>query len=366
MIRILHVVSIMDVGGMESYIMNMYRRIDRSQMQFDFLVHHKRRGAYEDEIEALGGRVYHLSSIDDLNLPKYIRDLDALFAAHPEYRIVHGHLGSTAYWYLGAAKRHGVPWRILHSHVPGFMHSIKGYAKHMLFYLSPLNANINMACSAEAGRYQFRKRPFAVVPNVVDVARFRYDPARREAVRSELNLDGRFVIGHVGRFYYEKNHPYMLKILAEIRKTVPGAVLMLLGRGKLMEEIRSMAAQMHLEDAVLFMGLQKETVGYYQAMDAFIMPSLYEGLPLAAIEAQSASLPCLLSDTVSPEAAISPATTYLPIGEENMNRWVQALCDIYDHPADRSGIRVNAGDYDAAVSTQKMIETYQKLWESQP
>lgn len=366
MIRILHVVSVMDVAGMESYIMNMYRQIDRSRFQFDFLVHHKRRGAFEDEIEALGGRVHHMTVLDDFNLIKYIRDLRALYKAHPEYRIVHGHLGSMAYWYLGEAKRCGVPWRILHSHVPGHMNTLKGYVKHMLFYLSPLYANIRYACSKEAGEYQFKNSAFTVIPNGVDTARFRYSAARREAAREAMNLQGRFVVGHVGRFTGEKNHPYMLSILAELRKTVPNAVLMLVGQGPRMQEIRELTKTMGLEDAVMFMGLQKDTPPFYQAMDAFFMPSLYEGLPLAAIEAQCAGLPCLLTETASPETAISPLTAYLPIGEENVRRWAQTLEAVYTNPTDRNGLIVNSDAYDSSAGTQRMAETYLKLLESQP
>lgn len=366
MIRILHVVSVMDVGGMESYIMNMYRRIDRTQVQFDFLVHHMRRGAFEDEIEALGGHVYHLSVIDDLNLLKYKRDLRALFSAHPEYRIVHGHLGSTAYWYLGEAKRQGVPWRILHSHCPGRINTLKGYVKHMLFYLSPVHANIHLACSDNAGRYQFRKGAFEVVPNGIDVPRFRFSAQSRQEVRSRLGIDDRFVVGHVGRFYYEKNHAYMLDILRALKEKAPDAMLMLLGEGKLMEDIRRRAQEMSLEDSVLFMGLQKDCAPYYQAMDAFIMPSIYEGLPLAGIESQCASLPCLYSDTVSAEAKISPLTQYLPIGEENVGRWAEELLRIRACGPDRAGFQCDCGAFDTAVSARKMVRRYQTLWESKP
>ena len=365
MMRILHVVSIMDVGGMESYIMNMYRRLDRTKVQFDFLVHHARRGVFEDEIEALGGRVYHTTLMDDYNLPKYVRALDRLFREHPEYRIVHGHLNSPAFFYLGAAKRHGVRHRILHCHCPGKINTLKGNIKHLVSQISPLNANIRLACSTEAGDYLFKNRDFEVIPNGVDAARFRFNPESREEVRRRLGLDGKFVIGHVGRFYYEKNHEYILDVFKAVRERIPQAALILLGEGKLMEAVREKARALGIEDSVHFMGLIRDCAPYYQAMDAFMMPSLYEGLPLTGLEAQFAALPCLFSDTVSPEVKFSPEAQFLPIGEENIGRWTDALEEVFRRNIDRASFAPEADRFDAAVGTEKMIQRYRALWESE-
>jgi len=364
MIRILHVVSILDVGGMESYIMNMYRRIDRTKIQFDFLVHHKRRGFFEDEIEALGGHVYHASLLDDFNLVKYIRFLRQLYAGEPQYRIVHGHLGSTAYWYLGQAKRMGIPWRILHAHCPGHTRTLKGYMKHLLFRFSPAFANISFACSQQAGKYQFQERPFELIPNGVDVERFRFSQEKREQMRSQLNLDGRFVVGHVGRFYYVKNHEYILKVFAALKKKVPEAILLLLGEGMLQENIKQLAHEMQLDDSVRFLGLQSDCAPYYQAMDAFILPSLYEGLPLAGIEAQCAKLPCFLADTMSPEARICPMTKFLSIAPDCVDQWADELEKISRQTPDRNENTCDMSAFDVSVSTSNMIDRYQKLWES--
>ena len=363
MIRILHVVSMMHVGGMESYIMNMYRKIDRSKVQFDFLVHYNERAAFEDEIEAMGGRIFRTTVLDDFNMVKYLRDLDKLFSEHPEFRIVHGHLNITAYWYLGAAKRHGVPWRIMHCHCPGKINSLKGNIKHLVSRLSPLNANIRLACSKEAGEYLFQKRPFEIIPNGIDVERFRFSEKVRGDVRTDLGLDDKFVIGHVGRFSREKNHEYMLEVFAGVKKQLPDAVLMLLGEGPLLESIQEKARAMGIADSVLFLGLIRDCAPYYQAMDAFIMPSLYEGLPLAGIEAQSAALPCLFTAVSSPEVKISSDAAFLPIGTEKVDLWVNALKKIAANRSDRRSITPDAGKYDSAVGTAKMVERYLNLWE---
>lgn len=366
MMRILHVVSVMDVGGMESYIMNMYRRIDRSNIQFDFLVHHARRGVFEDEIEALGGRVFHTTLMDDFNLVKYLRALARLFREHPEYRIVHGHLNSSAFFYLGVAKRFGVKNRILHCHCPGKINTLKGNVKHAVSQLSPVHANIRLACSMEAGRYLFKQRSFEVIPNGVDAARFRFDPDLRCDVRRSNGLEGQFVIGHVGRFYYEKNHDYILDVFRCVKEVIPNAALLLLGEGKLMQACRDRAKELGLADSVHFAGLVRDSAPYYHAMDAFMMPSLYEGLPLAGLEAQFASLPCLFSDTVSPEVKFSDEARFLPIGAENLHRWVEALVDIQRRAIDRTAFVPYADRFDAGVGTEKMIRRYETLWESEP
>lgn len=363
MMRILHVVSILDIGGMESYIMNMYRRIDRTRVQFDFLVHHARRGVFEDEIEALGGHVYHTTLLDDFNLPQYLKALMQLFREHPEYKIVHGHLNSTAFFYLGIAKRCGIRNRILHCHCPGKINTIKGNLKHVVSQFAPLNANIRLACSNEAGKYLFKERSFEVIPNGVDAAHFRYNPDYRDEIRHRYGLENRFVIGHVGRFYYEKNHEYILEVFRKVKTQIPNAELVLLGEGQLMSSCKGKMQELGIAESVHFMGLIRDCAPYYHAMDVFMMPSLYEGLPLSGIEAQFASLPCLFSDTVSTEVSFSSEARFLPIGKENIDLWVNALTEVYRRTIDRTAFKPYTDRFDAAVGTQKMIARYERLWE---
>ncbi len=366
MIRVLHVVSVMDRGGMESYIMNLYRHMDRTQIQFDFLVHHNRCGAYEDEIRKLGGNVYHTDLIDNGNLLWYCRSLRQLFREHPEYRIVHGHLGSTAYWYLGAAEKQGVPWRILHSHCPGRVHTVKGAAKHLLFYLSPAHANIRWACSEQAGRYQFKKQAFEVMPNGIDVERFGFDPQTRQRIRKELGLDGRFVIGHVGRFCPEKNHELLLRIFQEVRKRIPKAALMLIGDGPNFLTIKEACRQMGLASDVHFLGLQQDVAPFYQAMDVFVLPSCYEGFSLTSLEAQAAGLQCLLTSNTSVQAKLSDRCVLLPVHARCLPEWSNALFDIYQNQADRAFCPEKIWPYDAKNVARDVFKEYQTLLERRP
>ena len=359
-------VSVMDAGGMESYIMNMYRCMDRTSCQFDFLVHHARRGAYEDEIEALGGKVYHTTLLDDGNLIQYKKALRSLFSEHPEYRIVHGHLGSTAYWYLGAAKRHGVPWRILHSHCPGRIHTLKGNIKHLLFRFSPRYANVRLACSEEAGRYQFRRQDYEVVPNGIDMRRFAFDEESRRKMRDELHLSDDFVIGHVGRFYYEKNHPYMLKLLQAILPKIPNAVLMLIGDGELMPQIKEMAQAMHLESHVRFMGVRRDVERCYSAMDAFVLPSVYEGFPMVGLEAQANGLHCFFTSRISNDMRLLSDTSLFPTDEGSIDIWAEALIDLYHNGGKRVEPSSALLAYDIHGVTAAMIERYDQLLEKTP
>ncbi|MGN1020631.1 MAG: glycosyltransferase [Aristaeellaceae bacterium] len=361
MIRVLQVVSVMDMGGMENYIMNLYRHMDRSRIQFDFLVHHARRGYFEDEIEALGGHVYHTSLMDDFHLPRYLRALDEVFA-RGEYRIVHGHLGSTAYLYLGAAARHGVAHRILHSHCPGHPNTLKGYVKHILFHFSPIHATIRLACSGPAGEYQFRRQPFETVPNGIDVDRFRFCAQGRDQARRTLGLEGRFVVGHVGRFCPEKNHGYLLRVFRLVKDQCPEAALLLLGDGALMARTRAQARALGLEADVRFMGVVGDCAPCYQAMDVFVMPSLYEALPLTGIEAQCAGLPCLFSDTVSAETSLGDGAEFLPIGPDSEQAWAQRLLQLRAEGPGRRELPEAAMRFDARAGALRMAARYEALW----
>lgn len=366
MIRILHVVSVMDVGGMESFIMNLYREIDRNAIQFDFLVHHGRRGAFEDEIESLGGHVYHTTVLDDGDLVSYVCRLRELFRAHPEYRIVHGHLGSMAPWYLGEAERAGVPWRILHSHCPARIRTLKGNIKHVLFFFSPRHANIRFACSETAGRYQFRKQDFEIIPNGIDVRRFLFNEEKRNSLRARSGLEGHFVVGQVGRFYYEKNQMFTLKAFSLLLKKQPNAVLLLLGDGSLRQQAERFAAQLHIEDKVRFMGLQRDPAPFYMAMDAFVMPSAYEALPLAGIEAQCAGLPCLFSEGVSRETDLGCKCSFLPISENAEELWAETLLSVSEQATDRTKYSNRVWEYDMHGIAGEMEQRYLRLLEETP
>lgn len=364
MIRILQVFSTLNAGGMENYVMNLYRRMDRTQIQFDFLVHHRARGIFEDEIESMGGRVYHLSVLDDKNILKYCADLNRFFRTHPEYRIVHGHLSSLAFFYLGYARMHGVPHRISHSHGAGFLRTPKGYAKFLLFRGAKWNANVRLACSAEAGRYLYGKSPFTVVPNAIDCRRFSFDPKVRAQMRQELGVEDSFVVGHVGRFNLQKNHTFLLRLFQALLTEIPTAKLLLLGEGELWDSVQLQARQLGIADHVIFAGVHKDCERYYQAMDAFVLPSLFEGLPVTGIEAQYAGLPCFFADTISRETEITASAKFLGIQEADIPVWCRELNAAAD--AERKAVTDLTTDaFHSDTAARNMAQLYQKMWEKE-
>lgn len=179
-IRVLHIVQRMEAAGVQSFIMNIYREIDKKKVQFDFLTHYAERQFYDDEIEKMGGRIYRLTVREDKNLIKYQWDLKDFFASHPEYKIVHGHMDSLGFFYLGAAKKAGVPVRIAHAHTIIENGNLIKKIRHRLNRLYKINATFLAACSKEAGIYMFGSNDFKVIHNPIEVDKFTYSPEMRK------------------------------------------------------------------------------------------------------------------------------------------------------------------------------------------
>ena len=301
-IRVLQVMPAMDAGGMETFVMNVYRTIDREKVQFDFLYHYDKPCFFDDEIRALGGRIFKLTVRQDNNLPRYLRELRALFAAHPEWRIIHGHYSGFGMFYNPAARRAGIHVRCGHSHNTAYERNFVGRLDHFMSSFFNIGLTDRFACSEKAGQMLFGKHPFTVVPNGIDTARFAArDPQRRALLRGELGVtDQEILFGHVGRFSDQKNHPGLLKIFAAVRTRLPKARLVLLGGGDpaYVEKMQTLAAELGLGDSVIFAGVRSNIQSFYDAMDAFLLPSLFEGLPVVLVEAQTAGLPCFVADTV--------------------------------------------------------------------
>ena len=233
-IRVLQIMPAMDAGGMETFVMNVYRTLDREQVQFDFLYHYDKPCFFDDEIRALGGRIYKLTVRQDNNLPRYLRELRRLFAAHPEWRIIHGHYSGFGMFYNPVARRAGIPVRCGHSHNTAYEPNLVGRLDRLMSSFFSAGLTDRFACSEKAGQMLYGSKPFTVVPNGIDTARFAArDPQRRALLRGELGVtDQEILFGHVGRFSAQKNHPGLLKIFAAVRARLPKARLVLLGGGE--------------------------------------------------------------------------------------------------------------------------------------
>lgn len=310
-IRVAQVMGQMGGGGVESVIMNYYRRIDHSLIQFDFVVNEGSTRVPECEILDMGGRVFTVPDYRDLRA--YERGLRNLFEEQ-KYPIVHSNVNALSFFPLREAKRAGVPVRIAHSHsTAGHGEFVKNLMKDVLRSLSNVYPTDRFACSEYAGRWLFGdKAVFSIVYNALDVQKFRFKKdVRAQARNGDLGVsDDRLVVGHVGRFAYQKNHEFLLEVFAEVLKLDPEALLVLVGEGELKGEIERLVTKRHLGGHVIFTGQRDDVWRLYQAMDVFVLPSRYEGLPVVGIEAQCAGLPCLFSDTISKEVEILPSCEF--------------------------------------------------------
>ena len=361
-IRILHVLGSTNLGGAESRIMDIYRYIDREKVQFDFLVHQTDKGYYEDEIESLGGRIYRVPRFKLYNLSSYKKAVQKFFAEHHEFKAVHGHMTSTAAIYLNIAKKNGIPMTIAHARSAGVDKGIKGNIT--LWIRKPLKRRCDymFACSGLAAEAVFGSKntldgKVKIIPNAIDVEPFCYSEEVRRQMREELKLEDHFVIGHVGRFHYAKNHEYLLDVFKEISLKQQNALLLLLGEGNRMEEMKKKAKELDIEDKVLFVGNKKETWDYYQAMDFFVFPSRFEGLPGTVVEAQAAGLLCLISDSIAKEVGITNLVAYKSI-EENPERWADFVLEHKEYARENKYEPIAAAGFDVREQAKRYEQFY--------
>lgn len=313
-IRVLHVVTTMNRGGLETMLMNYYRNINRHNVQFDFLIHRQEESDYEQEILKLGGKTYHISNLNPFSI-SYRRELSDFFKEHGEYKIVHCHLDCMSSIPLYYAKRAGIQTRIAHSHNASQDKNIKYLLK--LFYKTriPKMATHLFACGIEAGEWMFGNHKYEVINNAINAKDFLYDSKKREQLRNELNLQDKFVLGHVGRFNEQKNHEFIIDIFNQILKLNDKAHLLLVGEGNLKESMIEKVQSLGVSDKVTFFGLCNHVEEMLQAFDVFLFPSLYEGLPVTMVEAQASGLNCFISNKVPKECIITTNVTVLNLSD---------------------------------------------------
>lgn len=311
MVRVLQVVTYMGRGGLETMLMNYYRNIDRDIVQFDFLVHRSFEAEYDAEILKMGGHIYHLPTLNPFSI-SYHKKLNAFFKEH-SYDVVHSHLDCMSAYPLAYAKKYGASVRIAHAHNKNQDHNFKYIVKSISRRFMPQYATHLFACSEEAGKWMFGKHQFYVLNNAIDAKRYRFSADRAEREKKALNISNEFVIGHIGRFYPQKNHKFLIEIFRELVKIESDAKLFLVGTGPDRELIREKVKEYHLENKVVFMGSREDIPEILQAIDVFVFPSLYEGLGIAAVEAQAAGIPCILSDQVPVECRMTQNVEFLSL-----------------------------------------------------
>ncbi|MBR6147755.1 MAG: glycosyltransferase [Lachnospiraceae bacterium] len=343
MIRVLQVLGSTSLGGAESRIMDLYRHMDRDRIQFDFLVTRGNTGHFDAEIESLGGHVYTIQRYRIFNHKSYVKEVKSFFDEHSDYKAVHGHITSTASIYLPIAKKAGVPLTIAHARSAGVDSGIKGTLTNMLRKNLPARCDKMIACSDLAAKAVFGEHSYSdgivkIMPNAVDVSDYSIDSSARDSVRREYGIEDKFVVGHTGNFREAKNHRFLIQLFAEYVNLRNDAVLMLVGAGSLMEEMKSLvdeldkkvtsSSRISIKDKIIFAGEKSPIAPFYQAFDALVFPSIYEGMPGTVVEAQAAGLRCLVSDRVTRQVKVTDLVEFESLNK-SASQWAEKLHSIY-------------------------------------
>lgn len=366
-IRILHVLGNVQLGGAESRIMDLYRHLDRKRVQFDFLVHTKQAGHFDKEIKKLGGRIYRVPRFQIYNYFSYRQAVKKFFREHHDFRGVQGHMTSTASIYLPIAKKAGIPVTIAHARSAGVDQGIKGRVTRWMRRNLAEKTDFMFTCSKLAGISVFGEKPVLAgktifIPNAIDCPAFACDAVKRNKMRKELGLESQYVIGHVGRFHYAKNHEYLLKVFAALcnkeAESERKYALLLLGEGAGMEAARSLAKELGIEENVHFLGNHSNIADYYQAMDYFIYPSRFEGMPGTIVEAQANGLRCLMSDTICEEVIATELVKTMSI-EEEPEKWAEYVIETADYDRRSHVKEMQQAGFDVSAQAEKMMDFYE-------
>lgn len=364
-IRVAQIIGKWLGGGVESVVMNYYRNIDRSEIQFDFICDEDSTNIPYDEIESLGGKVILIPPYQ--KVIKYHKELKRVLK-EGNYKIVHSHINTLSVFSLFAAKCAGVPVRIAHSHsTTNKKEKNKNLMKQLLRPFSKVFATDYMCCSELAGRWLFGDKEYDkgnvyLLNNAIDLDKFKYDEVVRREKRKELNIDDdTLVIGHVGRFVEQKNHRFLIDIFNEVHKQNEKSILLLVGQGPLMEKIKEKVKSLGIEDSVKFLGQRNDISELYQAFDVFCLPSLYEGLPVVGVEAQATGLLCLFSDDMTKETKVLESTSFLSL-EQSAKEWAEILLkSIENFERKDTTIEFFNNGFDIKMEVKKLIKIYLKL-----
>ena len=352
-------------GGVESVIMNYYRHLDHSKVQFDFICDEDSTRIPYDEIKKLGGRVFLVPKYQ--NLPKYLKALEKLFKEN-QYRIVHSNINTLSIFPLYAAKKVGVPIRISHSHSTSNPKEWKrNLIKNILRPFSKRYATDYFACSELAGRYLFGNKAFdqgevKIIHNAIDIEKFKFDEVARKKLRKEFGIkDSTVVIGHVGRFVQQKNHTFLVDVFNEYYKKNPDSKLLLVGSGPLEDKIKKKVERLGLKDSVLFLGQRDDINKLYSVMDVFCLPSLYEGLPVVGVEAQAAGLLCELSSSMTKETKVLNTIRFISL-ERTPEEWAKTTFEDYSRFKRYNTVEeITKNNFNIKKEVSKLEDKYNEL-----
>lgn len=358
-VRVLYINgNIMKRGGIETFMMNYFRHIDRSKVHIDFLVHGYEKGVYDDEIITAGSKIFHVPTKSKHPIT-YQKELQNLFKSE-HFDIVHSHLDAMSGWVLKIAKKCGVSIRIAHSHNTNYLttnsikRAINSYSKKQI----PQYATHLFACSQMAGEWLFGKETkFKIVNNAIELERFQYNDEIRKRIRRENNWDDKFVIGHVGRFDYQKNQEYLIPLLKELLNKKPNALLVFIGNGDTEQTVKQLAVENKVEDHIVFLGSRDDVYEFYNAFDVFVLPSRFEGLGIVAIEAQLNGVPSILSDEIPKIVKINNNVVFLSLNKRDA--WIEEICA---SKIREDGMpRIQEAGYDIVSAAKKLEDDYLEM-----
>ena len=366
-IRIAQVIGKAVISGVDSVVMNYYRHIDRSRVQFDFFMDGYNKTLIDEEILDLGGRIIKLEPYEN-SMRTNMKQCRTAFA-EGAYTIVHSHLNTLSCFPLYAAFRTKVPIRIAHSHSTTSRGEWKrNLMKQALRPFSKTFATHYAACADYTARWLFGSQTVQdgkvhLIQNAIDTVRFSPNEAARQHIRKEFHLENRFIIGHIGRFAFQKNHELLIRVFAEVYRKNQNAALILIGTGELEADIRMLVKELRIEHAVFFTGIRRDIPDFLNAFDVFFLPSRYEGLPVVGIEAQAVGLPCLMSDAVTKDTAITPLVEFFPL-HADIEAWAEKLLS-YEHTQKRPyPDLLRASGFDIHHAAQDLCCWYENLFDS--
>ena len=366
-IRIAQIMGKWVGGGVEAVVMNYYRHIDREKIQFDFICDDDSTCIPKEEIESLGGKVILIPPYQ--KVLKYHKELKKILK-DGQYKIVHSHINALSVFSLWAAKSAGVPVRIAHSHSTSNKKEWKKtLLKNILRPFSKVFATDYFCCSELAGRWLFGNKTYDegkvyLLNNAIDVDKFKYNEEIRKQKRKELKIkDNELVIGHIGRFVQQKNHEFLIEIFNEIHKQNKNTILLLAGDGPLKEEIENKVKELGLEKNVQFLGQRKDANELYQAFDAFVLPSLYEGLPVVGVEAQAAGLPCFFSTDMTKETKVLDTTQFIELTHIPKYWADKILKTLKSFKRQNTTFEITNNNFNIKSETEKLEQQYRQLLE---
>ncbi len=360
--RLLCILSGMNAGGAETFLMKIYRQLDKTLYQMDFCINVKEPCFYEDEINAMHGKVYRIPSKSE-NLKEFISQLHKIISENNYEYVLRITSNAAGFLDLKIAKKAGAKVCAARSSNSSDGKGIKVRIAHMLGkFLYGKYVDVRIAPSDKAAVYTFGEKALKtgevhILKNGLNIDAFQFSQSERELLLKTLHLENKFVVGHIGRFNTQKNHEFLLDIFAQIKKKKENAVLVLIGKGELQGAIKEKADKLDLSESVFFLGVRSDVPQLLSVMDVFVFPSFYEGMPNTVIEAQASGLPCLISDTITAEAGVTDLVRFESL-KSSAVQWADKAIEITQNRNDRSAYtaEMKSAGYDIEDCVKRFTE----------